>query len=1146
MDITFDRLQTLMVQPLPDAHYTHARLVHASSLPIPEPLVRRADPQFHAKPPSRIDATCLFPIIHRAYITIDETLYMWDYLYGGFLQAYKADDIITAVHLLKPSENVLVPSIPFVIVISTLRTVSLVALVPLSGTGGLAPNLNSQFGGSGGMLHASSSNIDFALEPTPIRVSSEDLMFTKIVSTLDGRIFMSANDCSLYEFSYGIVGARLVNLCTPSFLQSLLPSWLNPTHSATSNEIVDLAATKDGSMLVFALRSSGLVECWRLGKRIVTYKPQGETQLTAIRVVGDGGRIRLFGTLSGGWEEVQIVATHQTSVTSDPASAHATYKLVYDRPDSFGPVREGAPGSPLHAFFVSRDGLVVLGAAACTDELQTDCIMMAGSMSPVPMRIEGRTREFCEATDDQSADGIRSFVVSTAAGLHLLKRLRISDILEEELSKEGHAIRPESFGVNEIEFAALLLTVMEHHHHYSLSGSSGTSASGSVLNGSVRLNSTTTAGLMKKLTSVATKCDLILSNSHEFPPDRCFEGALHLAARLLKPVAQTPLRQAVAQGSSHLYSSYLSASLQSLSRNRFVVCTPLSKILDRASQLIAFGSVLIAAKLPATVVYAPQLNDSNPFLWELLRDPAKDEQVRQIVHDILMRLPQVLSASATANSVSNNLLEALAQQCPHFFSGSERARAEGLDALAQGRYSDAERIFAAHKLLSKFEDAHTVTQHVLQAREKAVSLETKNVLTLHAVSLALLFLSHPCPDVSSTEDALNAQERIWNTVVVPFLASSPSVFQKVANCDSYSVHTRLYDQMFKNGQRTDLLKLPLSLSNSSPAHVSLVTSFVRRFLEQRGTAEDLYEFYMMLSRPGDAALYMASVACDKSVGMPLESRLRYLQYARVAAAEAVVSPFPTANNLASIPSLQQSQLASAAQKIAHTIAVARVQKIALDELEEYGLLDSLDQHSKDAICNGLIDVPELFDSFAVQYKLYRTAISCCHVSRIAGQDIADYWIGALSRPEVNPGLVFVTLVDMYSADDLCFPIKRIVEVVESPRLGPQIPDSAVILLKSQVDLKRLVDAYWSYFSDYERSNPEKLRRALVFVEFLESIQSLQKAVVTPAKSAVISVDDKLNRIRVPTEALRLAQALATVPGAGEIAPRVEALRIARQ
>jgi len=123
----------------------------------------------------------LFPEINRAWITIDNRLFLWNYYNGDDFYVYDGlDQLIVSVGLARPRRSVLGSDVDYVMVLSTPVEVVLLTL----------------------KLHGDTVFGEITLSPTEFTLATDNVPMRSIAGTKDGRIFMGGHDGSLYEFLY--------------------------------------------------------------------------------------------------------------------------------------------------------------------------------------------------------------------------------------------------------------------------------------------------------------------------------------------------------------------------------------------------------------------------------------------------------------------------------------------------------------------------------------------------------------------------------------------------------------------------------------------------------------------------------------------------------------------------------------------------------------------------------------------------------------------------------------------------------------------------------------------------------------------------------------------------------------------------------
>ncbi|KAJ2869104.1 hypothetical protein GGH93_006264 [Coemansia aciculifera] len=195
----------------------------------------------------------LFPEIKRAWITVDHRLFLWNYEdESDFYSFDDQEQIIVSVALVTPKPGVFVDTIKHVLVVATPLEVFLL------GVGYDAGKLAGMRGsGSGG---------EVTLFATQISVPADGVAMTSICGTSDGRVFMSGNDGSLYEFAYQSEDgwltkkAKKINL-TSTFTSYFVPTFLSAKHdTAALSMVVD-----DERRLLYVLLQDASVKVFWLG-----------------------------------------------------------------------------------------------------------------------------------------------------------------------------------------------------------------------------------------------------------------------------------------------------------------------------------------------------------------------------------------------------------------------------------------------------------------------------------------------------------------------------------------------------------------------------------------------------------------------------------------------------------------------------------------------------------------------------------------------------------------------------------------------------------------------------------------------------------------------------------------------------------------
>lgn len=217
-------------------------------IPLPPELVE----QF-----SHMQCNCMmgvFPEISRAWLTIDNDIFMWNYEDGGDVAYFDGlIETILAVGLVKPKPGILQPHIHYLLVLATSVDVVILGLSFPKTQGGLNDSM------SGGMQ----------LLPDPLfSIPTDNIYIISITSTDLGRIFMAGKDGCLYEIAYQAEAGWLTQRCrkinhSKSTLSFLVPSVLQFSFSE-DDPIVQIAIDNSRNAL-FTRSEKGVLQVYDLG-----------------------------------------------------------------------------------------------------------------------------------------------------------------------------------------------------------------------------------------------------------------------------------------------------------------------------------------------------------------------------------------------------------------------------------------------------------------------------------------------------------------------------------------------------------------------------------------------------------------------------------------------------------------------------------------------------------------------------------------------------------------------------------------------------------------------------------------------------------------------------------------------------------------
>lgn len=202
-------------------------------------------------PPALVEAyrtlTCscfmgLLPEIRRAWVTVDNKLFLWNHDEGADLYVYDGvDEAILSVALVPPRPGVFVDEVRYLLALATPLQVVLVALSFTSPT-------------------------DFSILPTQLSAPTDAVHMLRMQGTPSGRLFMCGKDGCLYELQYQAEESwfarkvRKVNL-TASPLAALVPSFLR---WADDGPLTAVAFERSRNLL-FTLSAQSVITAYDLG-----------------------------------------------------------------------------------------------------------------------------------------------------------------------------------------------------------------------------------------------------------------------------------------------------------------------------------------------------------------------------------------------------------------------------------------------------------------------------------------------------------------------------------------------------------------------------------------------------------------------------------------------------------------------------------------------------------------------------------------------------------------------------------------------------------------------------------------------------------------------------------------------------------------
>eukprot|EP00761_Pharyngomonas_kirbyi_P003933 gb/GECH01003937.1/.p1 GENE.gb/GECH01003937.1/~~gb/GECH01003937.1/.p1 ORF type:complete len:1322 (+),score=261.03 gb/GECH01003937.1/:1-3966(+) len=186
----------------------------------------------------------LFPQINRAWMTIDNKIFLWSYKNESDFNEYdELDQVIMSAGLVKPRKGVFKNYVKYLLVLATMVEIVIV-----------------------GVSFTNNDESELNLLPMKYSAPSDGIGMVKIQGTEDGRIFMAGQDGCLYELIYesrdGWFSKRCYKVnCT----QSKISSVVNPFFKFNPSEpLVDIAVD-DQRKILYTLSDDSRIDVYTLG-----------------------------------------------------------------------------------------------------------------------------------------------------------------------------------------------------------------------------------------------------------------------------------------------------------------------------------------------------------------------------------------------------------------------------------------------------------------------------------------------------------------------------------------------------------------------------------------------------------------------------------------------------------------------------------------------------------------------------------------------------------------------------------------------------------------------------------------------------------------------------------------------------------------
>ncbi|OBZ84541.1 hypothetical protein A0J61_07413 [Choanephora cucurbitarum] len=221
----------------------------------------------------------IFPQISRAWLTIDNILYLWDYTEpdASIFEYKDQDQVITTAEIMKPKKGILDDSVEYVIAVATPLQIIFIAASNTAHANNHAPQ------------HDANKAEGYQYFATRATISTDEVRCRKMFSTEDGRLFLISNDGSLHEIFLASSAdswfgrdhmVRRTYSTAPSLFQRLLntvqhrPSRVNITNlSAYPLAFIQSAVVDNERNILYLLCERSMIEVVYLGDPAQPYKP---------------------------------------------------------------------------------------------------------------------------------------------------------------------------------------------------------------------------------------------------------------------------------------------------------------------------------------------------------------------------------------------------------------------------------------------------------------------------------------------------------------------------------------------------------------------------------------------------------------------------------------------------------------------------------------------------------------------------------------------------------------------------------------------------------------------------------------------------------------------------------------------------------
>ena len=241
----------------------------------------------------------LLPAINRAYVTVDNRLYLWNLTDPSEFYAYTdSQQLIVAVAVVVPKPGIFTAAVPFLLVLTTPVSIQMLAIT---------------------FANPASTASALTLYPTAFSLPSDNVSMLHVASTRSGRVFLAGKDGHLYELLYHATDSwwrrRMRKLRLSASLSSIpipLPAFLRDWTERV--ESLDLLAVDESRSpaLLYTLSSSSAISVYTLGR--------------------EDGSARLLSTHRSVWQQARELLYNLHPTTTEDWNDSAAFSITAIHP----------------------------------------------------------------------------------------------------------------------------------------------------------------------------------------------------------------------------------------------------------------------------------------------------------------------------------------------------------------------------------------------------------------------------------------------------------------------------------------------------------------------------------------------------------------------------------------------------------------------------------------------------------------------------------------------------------------------------------------------------------------------------------------------------------------------------------------------